>query len=171
MRRASKWSGAAVAAVTLVLGAGCPAEAIVGGTKITGEEFKRSWSSVVSLETTLSTEPSKVYACGGTYIGDRWVLTVAHCLMPEYTGAVMSPTAVIVRAGSTREDSGGVLLRVDQVHVHPEYVPKKPDGMANDIALVRLASDARLVVAGVRAAPIVKPDWDYRPGTGGAIAG
>ncbi|MBA3488768.1 MAG: trypsin-like serine protease [Longispora sp.] len=170
MRITSRWTGIAVAVAALVVGAGAPAQAIVGGTEVTGEKFRQSWSSTVSLMTRLPAEADRVpvIRCGGTYIGDRWVLTAAHCLVHPETAKVMSPTDVSIRAGSAQRDSGGVVLTADRVHVHLGFDHKQKN---DDIALVRLSSDAGLADAGVRPARLVNNGWNYSPGVSGNIAG
>ena len=48
---------------------------IVGGTETLPNEFP--WQALLILE---QTQGSARYACGGSLIGNQWVLTAAHCL-------------------------------------------------------------------------------------------
>ncbi|KAH8274111.1 hypothetical protein KR044_010901 [Drosophila immigrans] len=77
---------------------------IVGGVEATIEEYPYQ----ISLQRTY-------HMCGGSLIGEGIVLTAAHC--------VDSSTAFTakVRIGSTRKDTGGVLVKIKSAHRHPKY--------------------------------------------------
>ncbi|XP_063892673.1 trypsin-like [Helicoverpa armigera] len=68
--------------------------------------------------------------CGGFIISRDYVLTAAHCVQNT------SPNAIRLRVGSTRRDTGGRIVRVTNVTVHPQYGRPQFD---NDIAALRLA--------------------------------
>lgn len=53
----------------------------------------------------------------------------------------MSPSAIRLRVGSTRRDSGGRIVRVSNVTVHAQYGQPRFD---NDIAVLRLAQPLQL---------------------------
>ncbi|XP_034472054.1 trypsin-1 [Drosophila innubila] len=80
---------------------------IVGGVAATIEEYPYQ----ISLQRTY-------HMCGGSLIGEGVVLTAAHC--------VDSSTAISsrVRIGSTRKDTGGVLVEIKRIHRHPKYDPR-----------------------------------------------
>ncbi|KOB72483.1 putative trypsin-like proteinase, partial [Operophtera brumata] len=110
--------------------------------------------------------------CGGFIISRDYVLTAAHCVQN------VSPTAIRLRVGSTRRDSGGRIVRVANVTVHPQYGQPMYD---NDIAALRLAQPLNFNAnrrairlpqprQGVPLVPVV-PHWLCRLSYGDALTG
>ncbi|XP_015280486.1 PREDICTED: plasma kallikrein [Gekko japonicus] len=99
---------------------------VVGGTNSTLGE----WPWQVSLHVKLSVQK---HHCGGSIIGDRWILTAAHCtedlLIPDvwrvYTG--------ILKQSEINEDTP--FFKVQEIIVHPEYEVSEE---GYDIALMKL---------------------------------
>ncbi|XP_034097284.1 trypsin-7 [Drosophila albomicans] len=77
---------------------------IVGGVETTIEEYPYQ----ISLQ-------RSYHMCGGSLIGERVVLTAAHCVDSSTTFSAK------VRIGSTRKETGGVLVPIKRVHRHPKY--------------------------------------------------
>jgi len=94
---------------------------IVGGSAATAGQFP---FQVALLE-------SGSLFCGGVLINANTVLTAAHCSV-DY-----SASSVKVRAGSLKYASGGTLVSVSKIVVHPDYDSNTID---NDIALWQLAT-------------------------------
>ncbi|MFF5785999.1 serine protease [Streptomyces sp. NPDC012693] len=136
MGRAKKLMATVAGAVLAVcpLGVAPPAQAVVGGQEARPHQYPFMAGLVDVVE--------RRVVCGGALIGDRYVLTAAHCL----TGSYSSPARVGVLLGehdlTTGADSPhAVLVTPDRFLPHPEY---DPDTQRNDIALVRLADPVSL---------------------------
>jgi secreted trypsin-like serine protease len=75
------------------------------------------------------------HLCGGSLIGDNWVITAAHCV----AGRGFNPREVAVRLGANDISlNDGQVFKIAQVIVHKKYDPRTS---LNDIALIRLAYD------------------------------
>ncbi|WP_328941761.1 serine protease [Streptomyces sp. NBC_00250] len=116
------------------LGIAPPARAVVGGHEARPHQYPFMAGLVDVVE--------RRVMCGGALIGNRYVLTAAHCL----TGSYSSPTRVGVLLGdhdlTTGADSPHAVLASPARFVpHPEY---DPETQRNDIALVELAEPVAL---------------------------
>ncbi|MFJ4870303.1 serine protease [Streptomyces sp. NPDC088757] len=128
------WARKLVAAVAgAVMGTGplgiAPAHAVVGGQEARPHQYP-FMAGLVDLR-------ERRVMCGGSLIGDRYVLTAAHCL----TGSYGSTARVGVLLGdhdlTTGDDSPNALLAAPaRFLTHPEY---DPETQRNDIALIRLS--------------------------------
>ncbi|MCW2761489.1 MAG: secreted trypsin-like serine protease [Marmoricola sp.] len=65
---------------------------------------------------------TRQWCCSGTLIGPNAVLTAAHCAKDECSERVM--------VGQNTEEASGRVVRVADVHVHPDYVPDGPCDLA-----------------------------------------
>ena len=139
-------------------------------TKIVGGETANvvNWASQAALRRYSSQGKAAFYFCGGTAIGERWVLTAAHCLT-DFVSTLSAPVngslgefpdgrlEVVLGAGDLRRVIPAQAYGVDRVILHPAYLgeigkataitdPAKREealeqiapNFGNDIALVHL---------------------------------
>lgn len=95
----------------------------------------------------VSLQRSNSHFCGGALISNRYVLTAAHCL-----DRILLPSVVSVRVGATQFNSGGQVISVSRIILHPGW---NGNGRSydNDIALVLLASSPTVANARAIALP------------------
>jgi len=93
---------------------------VVGGVDVDIKDYP--W------QIALTSSPSGSGFCGGSIIGDSWVLTAAHCVSGE------SASGLYIRGGSSSSyASGGDSYSVSQIIVHPNY-----SGNSHDFALIEI---------------------------------
>lgn len=119
---------------------------IVGGTPATPGEYP--WMALVY--------PGG-YLCGGSLIGDVWVLTAAHCVYDD-AGNLFSPGDFQVTLGDydrTVIEGTEQVRAVSQVIPHPTY---SPNGDDFDVALLRLSKPVTLIAGQVETITLVTAD-------------
>ncbi|XP_034376339.1 coagulation factor XI isoform X1 [Arvicanthis niloticus] len=98
---------------------------VVGGTaSVHGE-----WPWQVALHT------SQGHLCGGSIIGDQWILTAAHCFSGIETPKNLRVYGGIVNQSEINEDTA--FFRVQEIIIHNQYTTAES---GYDIALLKLES-------------------------------
>ncbi|KAL4878712.1 trypsin-like cysteine/serine peptidase domain-containing protein [Aspergillus karnatakaensis] len=115
------------------------AHSIIGGTDVPIQEYPYQVSIFVR----------GTFAGGGSILSPNTILTAAHCV----SGA--SVDSFTVRSGSSARTSGGTLLEVESITIHPQY--NQPVALENDIALITLAENLTFTE---EIQPIALPEMD-----------
>ena len=81
------------------------------------------------------------HACGGTLVGDRYVITAAHCTngIPDDITVLIGETTLGVANDTTQ-----FIKNVSEIRNHPEYNFTSDDNPKNDIAVLVLSSPVDL---------------------------
>jgi hypothetical protein len=103
---------------------------VVGGTP--EPDYKYPW--VVRLGS---------FSCGGVLLDAQWVLTAAHCVTPQIGFSKVTYSRTDPYTGAVKTETRGPAQNVGPsnnrgVIIHPDF--NKPSPVANDIALIKLAS-------------------------------
>jgi len=113
---------------------------IVGGKNATLGQFP--W--LVNLGYQQDGKGEKLFKCGGTLIGNRHILTAAHCVTDLPRGFVLTTIRVGEHDLASEIDCEGTFcapeaqdITVENVILHPSY--GKPEAFQNDIAIVKLS--------------------------------
>jgi secreted trypsin-like serine protease len=105
---------------------------VVSVTQQDGETLLTQAGKVAQISVTADSALQQDASCGATFLGNKWVLTAAHC--------VDSPDAEFFKMNVGEFDlSDGAenAIAIKNIYVHPSY---DADAINNDIALVELVS-------------------------------
>jgi len=104
-----------------------------------GDAEPGSWPSMAAIVSTGPFPLEDRFFCGGSVIGDRWILTAAHCMFDPF-GAQSQPSEIRVVVGiNDLQDETAEEAVVTNIFVHPQY--NDASGiLRNDIALLELAN-------------------------------
>jgi trypsin len=122
-------------------------ESIVGGADASIEDYP--------YQIGLLSDGSLI--CGGSIIGSQYIVTAGHCTY----GA--SASSLSIRVGSSSSSSGGQVIQVSSITVHPDYNENTVD---NDISILTLAEE---LVYGNGVAAIDLPTSTDLPAAGTSV--
>lgn len=119
---------------------GAPSGKIVGGFPL--NITQAPWQ--VSLQSDIG---GTFQFCGGSIIGNRWILTAAHCLRGKPV------SQFVVRVGATHKYNDGKLVNAKSSIIHKRYNPSRTDF---DFGLIELQSELNFTN---EVKPIALPDF------------
>jgi len=124
---------ALVGLLFLAINATAATSRIIAGNQVNEDNQDSIYPWITSLF--IDGEPS----CGGSLIASQWVLTAAHCVTDEDSGAVMSTDnfSVVVNDYDLANNKDGESRNVREVYVAAGYDTVTLD---NDMALLKLTS-------------------------------
>ncbi|XP_055848612.1 trypsin-2 [Episyrphus balteatus] len=92
----------------------------------------------------LSLRRNSKHICGASVLNNQWAISAAHCVENK-------KNTYSIRAGTHKRTSGGTIMNVKEILIHPQY---NPETMNYDVSLLQTQNTLR----GDFITPIVLPD-------------
>lgn len=132
----------------------------MGGAKVDIKDYPYA----VSLKKLDRRSKKFQHHCGGTLVGNSYVITAAHCVVQNDA----TKYRIAIGVQDTRNADETRTYKVESILVYPEYSSSKNRGIDHDIALIKLETP---VTSTDYAQPINLIDGDKIPATDGILVG
>jgi|GEM_PF-1660646 len=104
---------------------------VVAVSQADGERFLKQLDNVATIDVSSQATNVQSSTCGASFIGDKWVVTAAHCVED------VSPNTLKVNVGEyDLSDGARNATDIKNIYIHPNY--NQDDYFNNDIALIEL---------------------------------
>lgn len=124
----------ALAMIGMTFGHVIPSEQrIIGGRNVSIED--NPWHASISMQSGEGESATYTHLGSGAILGPDLIMTVASAVTDDENGTLLAGP-FFVRVGSDEAESGGVLVAVDRIVIHPQFNESRA---ANDIAIIFLA--------------------------------
>ncbi|KAK5641904.1 hypothetical protein RI129_010451 [Pyrocoelia pectoralis] len=133
---------------------------VEGGTILHGRIIGGSEADIKDYPYQVSLQMLDRHSCGGSILTKNKVLSAAHCNQgTKYNYSI--------RAGSSVRDAGGVVIKIESLHSHPEYDARHTN---NDIAIATLSNALEFGI-GIQPIKLIEPGAMVIDGTRGNATG
>lgn len=116
-----------------------PASRIVGGIEIDISSAPSTVAILSRIRAEQDGNLSEAQFCGGTIIGQRWILTAAHCLVDNANTPTPAESLFVLMDSSDLNNPTTQPVGIVEVIVHEDFVDTTS---GKDIALLKIESDA-----------------------------
>ncbi len=104
-----------------------------------GDAVRTAYPWMAALLYRDDTDEQYAFACGGTMVGHKWMLTAAHCVEHRYRDTAVSLDTFDVKVGTTDlRDRSADRYDIKRIIIHPDYFKFGYP----DLALVKVAQRA-----------------------------
>ncbi|XP_018324128.1 trypsin-7-like [Agrilus planipennis] len=108
------------------------------------------------------------YFCGGSILSNAWILTAGQCLTD------INVTNITIIAGALHEEGvEGVLLKAEELYIHPQYSEPPNDTEAGpdyDVGLIKLLQNLTFSDT-IRSVQLIDENQQIAPGTNATVVG